>query len=444
MRAKAVKSIREFPIRVFSFLVIKGLKCIVKLPDAALIKIIGWAAAYSKKRNHGNKPTPLMEVSEMLIKDPNMTKMIRRFLLDSRESQFFSIVKGMIKHHALAEDKSFEIYLPGISHKKISVDSRQICVGLVGDGFDARMLHKAYEENENCRCSIFTEEQIGGVQKIAAIADGLEITRRLRTAESLVSSALEQGVAVSIHHSAIESPDMLQRLINQAEHTRTSLRIFYPYFYYPPIQKAKELLADDMIGEVTTIHIRATIGGKGGSLEPEIPDPEKYFDHPAFDHFILLAFFGGAFEKAVSYLNRMDPKYGGQGLVDCKFEYPGRYGLLECSFAPEMYIRSDHYPYDLDVEIAGTDGILWLQRGMAKRVQSPPITIRAGKQYCAFGVGSGLREDWEESYKNAADHFADMVRGNCRRVMQNKDIFSALELKAKIFDVAQSSKAVNL
>ena len=127
----------------------------------------------------------------------------------------------------------------------------------------------------------------------------------------------------------------------------------------------------------------------------------------------------------------MERERGGQGLVACQFAHPGRYGLLECVFAPHLFIRSDYFPYDLEVEIAGTDGIIWLRRGMAKRTQSPAIEVRVGQRAFSFGAASGIEEDWNWAYREAAVCFLEMASGAGRDRMPDTALISALKIRTE-------------
>jgi hypothetical protein len=135
---------------------------------------------------------------------------------------------------------------------------------------------------------------------------------------------------------------------------------------------------------------------------------------------------------------------GGAGFVAVRFAHPERTGSLEVVHAPEMVIPSAHRPYDLEAEIAGTDGIVWLRRGMAKRTQVPAVELRVGTQWLRFGVGSGLPEDWEDAHRAAAARLAARVRGIGGPAIDDRALLSALRARAVAREAATRAEVMSL
>jgi hypothetical protein len=140
----------------------------------------------------------------------------------------------------------------------------------------------------------------------------------------------------------------------------------------------------------------------------------------------------------------MDPVKGGQGLINCKFVHPGRYGLLECTYAPELHVRSDFFPHDLEVEIAGTDGILWLSRGMGKRTQAAPLRVRVAREASTIGVECGLEEEWSSVYATAAGEMVRMVSGRARPLMKPEEILSAFRLQERAYEASRAREVLSV
>ena len=441
LMSKAIHWIRDLPLTVAGLVIMKALRLLLRLPEGMRLAILRISEGLARRiASSSEAAVALAEIKEIVEEDPVGREAIRRFLLENRDAQFLAMIRGMLKHHlTVGEAPAFVVEVSGVKEGRGRA-TRAATVGIVGDTRDLDSMRHAYEERRDCRVI----QGVGHDKRLLDRADALEICDPGPSCEELISAALDREVAVSIPHGLVESPGTLKRLFAMSERAKTPLRVLYPYLYYPPVRKVKELIDAGEIGEVSTIRIRATIGGSGGSIGPDTPEREACLDHPAFDHFLLLIHLGGPIERVTAYLNPMDPEAGGQGLVDCKYEYPGRYGLLDCTFAPGMYIRSEHHPYDLEVEIAGSDGIVWLRRGMAKRTHAAPIYVRVGRRSYHIGVESGMPEEWNEVYRNAAEHMVNMLRGAGPRSIPGREIISAIELKKSTYKAARTREVVAL
>jgi predicted dehydrogenase len=221
------------------------------------------------------------------------------------------------------------------------------------------------------------------------------------------------------------------------------IRVFDPYLYFPPTVRLRALIAEGEIGELTTVRVRALLAGKGGAAQFGPPFGDAPLRHPAFDRFLLLAFLGGAASKLTAYVQPMDAS-GGQAQVACQYSAGGRYGLLECVYAPEMYVRSDHWPHDLTVEVAGTDGVIWMRRGMAATTAEPPLFVRTGQSAYSIGIETGMTADWRDAYRAAVAEMGEAVAGRVSERMPAADVVSALAMREKVHAAALGDRTISL
>ena len=424
--------------QIASVVILKVLRLVTGIPDHTLARILGWIEGLLRRlRKSEEELRPIAELRELAETDPQAMLIVRTLLREGRDAQFLSLIKGIMKHHTD----------PGEEEKPEANRSRAkrfvtatLRLGVVGDHPDIERLYRAYDGINKGFVRRLDPEKLLSKTTFSEEINGLEIADTALMNEEFLDAVLAKGVALSLHHSAVPSKEIVEGAFASARRHKTPLRVFYPHIHYPAVQKVKSLIADDeIVGEVTTIRIRATAGGRGGTADPALPDADRYLDHAAFDHFLLLAFFGGAVEKVAAYLNPMVPETGAQGLIDVKYTYPGRYGLLDCTYAPQMYLRSAHEPYDMVAEIAGTDGIVWLGRAMAERTRTAPITVRAGKKAFSIGVESGLECDWSHTYLRAARDFIALIGDEAAPLMSNEEILSAYALKARVYEAARAS-----
>jgi len=125
---------------------------------------------------------------------------------------------------------------------------------------------------------------------------------------------------------------------------------------------------------------------------------------------------------------------GGQSAIALKFRAPGCYGAVELTYAPGTAIRSQGYPCDTSIELAGTDGIIWANHFYGKMAETPWIEIRRGKKYFAHGIGSGMSVEWPDAVRASAAHFASRAAngtapkpGIARHAHALKVILAAIE-----------------
>lgn len=429
-------------VNLLSLLLMRVLRRLARLSDRAKARGLGFLEwILVRVMRDPMAVEPVRELKDLAENEPEGMALLNNLLLESRDSQFQSLLRGVLKHHTQKAPEGIKVRE---GFKSTGPRYSLLHLGMAGDHFDLRMMEQACRAEPGCQGMRLSKEELLSNGDSLSKLNSLEIAERDLATEAFITRALSSHTALSVHHAHLSSPQVLHAALTASRSAGTPFRVFYPPLYYPPLQRVKRLLEDNLIGEICCIRIRATLGGKGGRLEPEIPDPERYLDHPAFDHFLLLTFLGGKVERVTAYLNPMDSRKGGQGLVDCKYSAPGRYGLLECTFAPDLHIRSEHYPYGLELEVAGSDGIIWMNRGMAKRTQAPPIYVRVGQKAFSVGVESGLEEEWEAVYRNAARDYLHMIRGDSGRLIREEEMVSALALKDKVYEAANSREAIAL
>ncbi len=426
---------------ILSFIAVAALRLTARLPDSFILfllkimrKII---RTVNKDKNATLVPDDLIEIMK---NDEQGARAVRRMLLEGRTEQFQALIKGMIKHQVLLKAPPLNVK----PVKRKSGKGKNICdgyvnLGVAGSGPETYRLLNSYKLNPACR-NVYG---IGDITNIVVPITGLEIGPGSEPDSVAIENILRRGISVSLHYSMISSPDMLKRIIECSEAEKTPFRLYYPMLHYPPVKKTGDMIRGDVIGEVCSIRVRATVGGRGGKEDPEIPGEMNYINHPGFDHFLLMAFFGGEVAEINVYMNKMTEK-GGQALINCKYEYPGRYGLLECTYAPEMFIYSQNKPYDLEAEIAGSDGIIFLTRGMAERTQDAPITVRTGQRTGFLGSSCGLISDWETAYENAARHFIDMIQRKDANILTNREMIAAYAIKSALEAAGRAKETLKI
>ena len=83
-------------------------------------------------------------------------------------------------------------------------------------------------------------------------------------------------------------------------------------------------------------------------------------------------------------------------------------GMMEVTYAPNMFIRSDYYGADEFFEIQGTDGFIWVTRYTGQMLDLPPLML-----YDEDGHGRPTFADVDaqlgQQLPHSAAHFVDAL-----------------------------------
>jgi len=403
--------------RVAGWLLTVGLRLFMRLPGPVVLVLL-WVAVLLARRVAGEQAAEqVADVRAVFAGDPRGSVALRRLVLGARTGQLVAFLQGMLRHHLFAApEERLLVAGPRIGSSRPVRGTLRVAV--VGGGHEAARLAAAYREQGEVVVSEEITEEVHAVEVVGMGPMPMEH----------LAEALERGVSVSVHHAALPSAGALEGLRSLAEASGAFLRVLHPALYYPPVHRLRELVVAGELGEVGTIRVRATLGGSGGRAPPCPPDPDAWLTHPAFDHTALLVILGGPARQVCSYLTAMSP-LGGQGVIACRFAHPGRYGVLECAHAPGLVLPSEHHPWDLEVEVSGSDGIAWLRRGMARRTWSAPLDVRVGRKAYSLGVESGLPARWARVYDLAAQELVQAMRGGVRPAVSPADLLEAARLR---------------
>lgn len=407
--------------------VLKTARWFVRQPLSRQIRFLGWA----EKAAGLFRPTavePLRDLKETIRDDERGRTAVRRLISEARDTQIISILQGVLRHHLPSAGET--------AGAAVGQPQSGLRVALLGEHYEFTFLREAYQEQGAFILAPETDRLPDGL-------DSVEIALLGEQAMEWAKSALRRRIAVSVHPAGA-SANKINELIQLARSLQASFRVFHADLYYPPLRRLFALLASGEIGELAMVRIRAILGGTGGIPALDPPFGEDPLRHPAFNHAPLLARLGGPIERLAAYLQPMDRIKGGQGLVDCRYAAPGRYGLLECVYAPAMHLPSLHYPHDLEVEVTGTDGFIVVRRGMAERTQAAPLSVRIGRTAYTIGVESGLDADWAAVYRVAVSEMSDMIRGAARPAIDDTSLLSALRLQEAIPQAARAEATIGL
>jgi len=283
--------------------------------------------------------------------------------------------------------------------------------------------------------------------------------------EACIASAEADIGAISVQKPIALTLEEADKMISVCEETGTILSVYENFYFDEHIQKAKQFIKDDYIGEPTSIRIKTVMAGKGGWEQEGKSndwrcDPKKVggdtkegspilFDNAWHAFALTQLFFNEKIEKIFAwhdiYRGLDVPAY-----VMLKFQQKEKhvvpqYGNMEFTYLPDMKIPSNYYSTDEFIEIVGTRGLMKINQGTSignsmseSDIFAPIILVRDGrvKAYRNF------KKDWKYSFINATNHFINAAKGKVNPILSGRQAREIL--KYNLAAVESASKGSEL
>jgi predicted dehydrogenase len=268
-------------------------------------------------------------------------------------------------------------------------------------------------------------------------------------------AAFAAGKHVSLQEPVALSLAEAEEINAAAERAGVFFKVFENFVFYPPVQKAKELILAGAIGEPLTIRVKSN-AGKGRNAWP-VPaaaqawrlDPERCGGGPlSFDDghhkFALGWFFMGPMEEVHAWISQTEVSPGfvldSPALVSWKFA-GGRYGNLEVVWSRDLEIETVHYAQDDRIEITGTRGVIWVNRGHGRLFDQPPVVLYADDQVHSF---CGLEAGWEASFTASTRHHIEALLDGRPPVLTGRQGAEILRFALAAQESARTGQTVRL
>jgi len=264
-------------------------------------------------------------------------------------------------------------------------------------------------------------------------------------AEATIYAASKGIKGISVQKPMAMTLKECDQMIAACEKSGSILSIYENFVFAPHIKKAKEIIENDYIGDVSSIRIKTAMATTGGWDVPENAnkwrlDP-KQVGGSAKGSPVLLDngwhafnlgwwFFSEPIEKVFawtgSYKGLDAPAFV---MWKCKYQKKHKhiipqYGNLEFSLMPEMKIPSQYYPTDEFIEIIGSRGLMKINQGTSignamtdSEIFAPIVIYRDGK----IETYSDFNNDWNQSFINATRHFIEVMKGNADPILSGKN-----------------------
>jgi len=267
-------------------------------------------------------------------------------------------------------------------------------------------------------------------------------------------AALEAGKHVSCQKPIANSVLDARKMVEAANASGRLFRITEHCCYYPPLVKARELIQSGAIGTPTVIRIKTVVGRTESQFQASL-DPAGYtwrfnaespgghlFDDVMHKYAMALWLVDDHI-TSVQAIVRQGPLFFEAPTV-ALWEYARHdlLGMMEVSYAPDMFIQSDYYGADEFFEIQGTSGFIWVTQLSGKLHQSlaPLVLYGEDGRETTF---SDLDATYDGSFRRSAAAFVDGLLAAETPDLAPQTAVEALQLCFAVYQASNERRPVD-
>ena len=266
-------------------------------------------------------------------------------------------------------------------------------------------------------------------------------------------AAIDAGKIVSLQKPMCLALEEADRLVEAAEAHDRPVRVFENILFDQPVMVADALVGDGAIGRPLAIRMKSNPGkGEGAwKVPPEATAWRQRRDLSGggpliFDDghhkFSLAWHFMGEPEEVHAFIGRTRHRDGSlldaPALVSLRFDEQ-RIGSFEVVYSPDLEIETRQYPQDDRIEITGTSGVIWINRGHGSIGNQPSVQcFRNGELDSSHETCSR----WEDSFVRATRHFLSSLQEGGEPVLTARNARSVLRFALAAEESARTGRAV--
>ena len=254
----------------------------------------------------------------------------------------------------------------------------------------------------------------------------------------IASFAISCDLHVSMQKPLSLSLADADRLVDAAGESSKVIRLYENFLFYPPVLKALELIEQGLIGEPLSVRLKSNAGYSPDAWQ--IPfsallwrhNPDECGGGPlVFDdghHKFSLAWIVlGQPSEVHAWIGStyvLNFELDSPSLVSMRYE-SGAVANLEVVYSPDLLIEgTSHYAQDDRMEITGTRGVIWVNRGHGRIGDSPPVVSYADGTVETYECETG----WEHSFIGATRSLLDTLAAGDEPILtlaEGRDILAA-------------------
>ena len=343
----------------------------------------------------------------------------------------------------------------------------RVRLGIVGAGNIAPLNVRGYLADERCDVVALCEPRVDKGKALAAewgiprcyedlddlladeALDAVEILTPTHLHHAHALAALRAGKHVSCQKPLTNTVGEARELVEAARSVNRFLRVSECYCHYPPLVRAREIVASGAIGEPVGLRIKTVAGRAGSEFEMGL-DVHGYFwrldsrspGGHAFDdmvHKFAMAewLVDQPVRRVRAVMRREDLFYEPFAAI---LEYPDErlFGVMDSHYAKQMALPSRYYSADEFFEVQGSEGLVIVTRCTGELLDLPPLIVhdRDGRRV------EDVESDWGSGFDGAARHFVDAILEGRQPEMSPEAAVRALQVCFAVYESARTGLPV--
>jgi predicted dehydrogenase len=330
--------------------------------------------------------------------------------------------------------------MPTVPHQPtpLPIVDRPIRLGVVGLGQISELVLPTYAVHDGIDVVALCDRDPERLSRWAPVFPSATTTTELGTlctvdadvVDVLVPTPAHAEVATAVldagYHVQLQKPlardlDGADRILAAAARAGAQLRVMEDYVFYPPLVHLRDLVARGDIGDPAGLHMKIVATGRGGWEVPASSYRWQFeqardgrgmlvFDH-GWHQLAVADWLFGPVTRVFGWIGATEvaPEAAPGLTIDAPatlvWEHDGGVrGVLDITFAPDTYFRSDYYTGDERIEVTGTRGSARLTRISAKGVQEPAVTVyRDGTTWSYHDLDDSLADGFAASTAHALE-----------------------------------------
>jgi predicted dehydrogenase len=264
-----------------------------------------------------------------------------------------------------------------------------------------------------------------------------------------VIAAAKAGKHISCQKPMANSVSEARQMLTEVASAGVTFRVTENCLHYPPLVKARELLADGAIGQPTVVRIKTVVGKTESSFQDHLEakgyewrfneqSPGGHLFDDVVHKYAMALWLVDSDIRRVQAVVRQGPIFFETPTAALwEYERDDLLGLMEVSYAPDMLIRSDYYGADEFFEVQGTSGFLWVTRLSGQLLDLPPLVVYSGDgRSSSF---ADINADWGESFRRSSRHFVDCLLEGRQPDMTGELAIKVLQLCFAVYRASNTS-----
>ncbi len=284
--------------------------------------------------------------------------------------------------------------------------------------------------------------------------DAVEICTPTMLHSEHVLAALTAGKHVSCQKPLANTVADGRAMVAAAKAAGLVLRVAECNVFSPLLVKAKELVQSGVIGAPTMFRIKTVVGKTDTEFQENL-DPSGYvwrFNHNSpgghlFDDMVhkyttALWMFDQDIKSVQAIVRKAPAFFEAPTAAIWEYERDSLLGMMEVTYAPNMYMRSSFYGADEFFEIQGTDGFIWVTRGTGEMLDLAPVIV-----YHSDGTQthySNLDPNWLKGFSAGSKHFVDaLLEGRDSADMTGELAIKTLQLCFAVYQASNERRPID-